>query len=163
LEANQQVHEVKQKIYFEQLLTDIKTSINYLMIKEGVTIETDFENLPCIFSIQSFLYSVFYNLILNSIKYHRSGVQPKIRISAQTIEDKVVITFTDNGKGIDLGKNGNKLFGLYKRFDTTVEGTGLGLFMIKSQIEELGGKISVESEVGSGTTFIVSLPMETTP
>lgn len=163
LEANQQVHEVKQKIYFEQLLTDIKTSINYLMIKEGVTIETDFESSPCIFSIQSFLYSVFYNLILNSIKYHRSGVQPKIRISAKTIENKVVITFTDNGKGIDLGKYGNKLFGLYKRFDTTVEGTGLGLFMIKSQIEELGGKISVESEVGSGTTFIVSLPVETIP
>ena len=58
-----------------------------------------------------------------------------------------------------MKKNGQKLFGLYKRFDTTVEGTGLGLFMIKSQIEELNGTINVESELGVGTTFIVELPV----
>jgi len=159
LEVKQQIHEVKQKIYFEQLLTDIKTSINYLIIKEEVTIISDFENSAYIFSIRSFLYSVFYNLILNSIKYRRTHVRPEIYITSRTTENKVQIIFNDNGKGIDLIKHGAKLFGLYKRFDTTVEGTGLGLFMIKSQIEELGGRISVESEVGAGTKFIVELPL----
>jgi PAS domain S-box-containing protein len=161
LEVRQQIHEVKQKIYFEQLLTDIKTSINYLILKEDVIIKSDFENSPYIFSIRSFLYSIFYNLILNSIKYRREGVKPEICINASTKENKVQITFTDNGKGIDLIKHGAKLFGLYKRFDTTVEGTGLGLFMIKSQIEELGGQISVESEIDRGTTFTVEIPVNT--
>ena len=58
-----------------------------------------------------------------------------------------------------MKKNGSNLFGLYKRFDSTVEGRGLGLFMVKSQIEELGGAISIDSEVGKGTTFKIELPV----
>ena len=159
LEVKQNIHEVKCKIDLELLLSDIKTSINYLLIKEQVIIHSDFEDSPSIYSIRSFLYSVFYNLVLNSIKYRRVDVVPEIHLSAKKIENKVVLSFKDNGKGIDLTKHGAKLFGLYKRFDTSVEGTGLGLFMIKSQIEELGGTINVESELGAGTTFMVELPV----
>jgi PAS domain S-box-containing protein len=159
LEVKQNIHEVKCKIDLGMLLCDIKTSINYLLIKEHVIIHSDFEDSPDIYSIRSFLYSVFYNLILNSIKYRRLDMVPEIHISAKKIEDKIVLSFKDNGKGIDLEKNGQKLFGLYKRFDTSVEGTGLGLFMIKSQIEELDGTINVESQLGVGTTFIVELPV----
>jgi len=158
LEIKQNFHEVKEKIHFEQLLDDIKTSINYLIIKENVIIRSDFENIPFIYSIRSFLYSIFYNLIINSIKYRRTSVAPEIYIAAKAIGNNIELTFKDNGKGIDLIKHGSKLFGLYKRFDTTVEGSGLGLFMIKSQIEELGGTISVESELNAGTTFIIELP-----
>jgi signal transduction histidine kinase len=65
--------------------------------------------------------------------------------------------FKDNGKGIHE-KNFKNLFGLYKRFDTTIEGKGLGLFMVKMQVENLGGKINVQSEPGSGTTFKIEFP-----
>ena len=63
--------------------------------------------------------------------------------------------FKDNGKGIDLQKNGHNLFGLYKRFDTTVEGKGMGLFMVKTQVEALGGTIRIDSKLGEGTEFIM--------
>jgi len=160
LEVKQNIHEVKEKISFDQLLNDIETSINYLIIKEKVIISGDFDELPHIYSIRSFLYSIFYNLVLNSIKYRRIGVAPEIHLSSRQTDNTMVLTFRDNGKGIDMEKHGAKLFGLYKRFDTTVEGTGLGLFMIKSQIEELGGKISVESKLGAGTTFTIELPVD---
>jgi signal transduction histidine kinase len=70
----------------------------------------------------------------------------------------LIIKFQDNGKGIDLEKNGKQLFGLYKRFDSTVDGKGMGLFMVKSQVEDLGGTIEVESALLIGTTFTIRLP-----
>jgi len=68
-----------------------------------------------------------------------------------------VLTFTDNGIGIDLAKYKNKIFGMYKTFHNNPDATGLGLFMTKNHIEVLGGTISVESEVDVGTTFKIQL------
>ena len=83
LEVKQRFYEVKEKIDFDQLTEDIKTSINLTIIKEKVIITTDFETTPYIYSIRSFLYSVFYNLILNSIKYRRPDVVPEIYLSSK--------------------------------------------------------------------------------
>jgi signal transduction histidine kinase len=63
------------------------------------------------------------------------------------------LTFSDNGLGIDLEKKGSQVFGLYKRFHAHTEGKGMGLFMVKSQVESIGGTITIESEVNKGTTF----------
>ena len=69
----------------------------------------------------------------------------------------MVIRFQDNGKGIEE-KNLKNLFGLYKRFDTNIDGKGMGLFMVKMQVESMGGSINVESEPGKGSAFIVEFP-----
>jgi signal transduction histidine kinase len=70
------------------------------------------------------------------------------------VNDRVVLFFKDNGLGIDLQKRGNEVFGLYKRFHTErSEGKGVGLFMVKTQVEAIGGKISISSEVNKGTEF----------
>ena len=95
-----------------------------------------------------------------SIAFRRPGVQPVIKISNFIQGDKLVLLFKDNGKGIDLEKNGKQLFGLYKRFDYTVEGKGMGLFMVKMQVESLKGTISVESIPGRGTAFRLEFPAE---
>jgi len=63
----------------------------------------------------------------------------------------------DNGMGIDLEKYGNKIFGLYQRFHDNKDGKGLGLYIIKNQIEALEGKIAVESIVNKGSMFHVFL------
>ncbi|UPT69246.1 MAG: ATP-binding protein [Sphingobacteriales bacterium JAD_PAG50586_3] len=63
------------------------------------------------------------------------------------------LVFTDNGMGIDLEKNGTKVFGLYKRFHSHTEGKGMGLYMVKSQVESLGGTINISSQLNIGTTF----------
>ena len=73
------------------------------------------------------------------------------------VDNHVELTFTDNGMGINLKKNGDQVFGLYKRFHDNIEGKGMGLFMVKTQVETLGGKISIRSEVNKGTEFLIEL------
>jgi signal transduction histidine kinase len=76
------------------------------------------------------------------------------------LKNKIELRFKDNGKGIDLDKHSSHLFGLYKRFDNTVEGKGNGLFMVKTQVEALGGTIRVKSKPGEGAEFIILLPVQ---
>ena len=72
----------------------------------------------------------------------------------------MALTFADNGIGIDLTKTGDEVFDIYKRFHIGAsEKQGMGLFMIKTQVDALGGKISVSSEVGIGTEFKIVLPI----
>ncbi|MGB7843579.1 MAG: ATP-binding protein, partial [Salinimicrobium sp.] len=120
-----------------------------------VEIITDFSALPEITSVKSYLHSIFYNIISNSIKYRQALKQPVIKISSKIDDDQVVFIFEDNGLGMDLDKKADQIFGLYKRFHNHVEGKGMGLFMVKTQVESLGGKITVESEQNKGSRFII--------
>ncbi len=149
--------EVKEVVNFEELLSEIKTTVNYLVIKDHVTIRSDFKAASSVFSVKSFVTSIFYNLISNSIKYRREDVFPEITISSEQIVNGVTLKFGDNGRGLDLEKHAEDLFGLHKRFHLEVEGSGLGLYMVKQQVEQIGGTINVESTPGAGTTFIVNI------
>ena len=99
------------------------------------------------------MYSIFYNLISNSIKYRRQHIPSVIAIESRLAKNKMELIFIDNGMGIDLNKNGGTVFGLYKRFHNHIEGKGMGLFMVKTQVETLGGKISIKSAENKGTEF----------
>jgi len=159
LQIKDQVNKKKEEVHFRQLVEEITFSINNLMIAEKVTISCDFEAMQSLYTVRGYLYSVFYNLTLNSIKYRRPEAFPVIHIQSALVKDQLVLTFQDNGKGIDMQKNGQHLFSLYKRFDTTTEGKGMGMFMVKTQIEELNGSIQVESQLGQGTKIKISLPL----
>jgi signal transduction histidine kinase len=81
-----------------------------------------------------------------------------IRITSYPENDGVKLVFADNGMGIDLTTQGSKVFGLYKRFHPNhAEGKGMGLFMVKTQVESIGGEISIKSEVNKGTEFTIEL------
>jgi signal transduction histidine kinase len=95
----------------------------------------------------------------NSIKFRQPGIAPVITITSKRVQDKIELHFKDNGKGIDLDKHGHHLFGLYKRFDNSMEGKGMGLFMVKTQVEALGGTIKIKSTPGEGTEFVIQLPV----
>lgn len=111
-------------------------------------------NLEIIFN-KGYLESVLQNLIQNSLKYKHPDRTPKIEISAVKHLDGTLLKIKDNGLGIDLIKNKDKIFGMYKTFHGNKNALGLGLFMTKNQVEALGGSISVESEVNIGTTFTI--------
>ena len=84
-----------------------------------------------------------------------------IEIKSRKAGGKVEIRFKDNGIGIDMEKNGDHVFGIYKRFHhDSAEGKGLGLFMVKTQVETLGGKISIKSKVNEGTEFTIQFESE---
>jgi len=161
LQARRPVNEQKENVHFKELCDDIITNTYHTIIKEHAQLNCDFDEVGSLFTIRSYLYSIFYNLVSNSIKYRQTGIDPIITITSRKLKDKVELRFKDNGKGIDLEKNGDQLFGLYKRFDTTAEGKGMGLFMVKTQVEALGGTIKINSKLGEGTEFIIRFDLNT--
>jgi PAS domain S-box-containing protein len=157
LQVKQEISEKKEPVHFSEILSDIRNSIDSLIEKEAVEIRCDFSEADEIITLKSYIYSVFFNLISNSIKYRQPEVKPLIEIKSRKLKNKIELLFNDNGMGIDLKKKGDQVFGLYKRFHTHAEGKGLGLFMTKIQVETLGGKISIKSELNKGTEFKIEL------
>jgi len=155
LQVKREVNEKKETVSFTKLVNDIVLSIENIIEKHRVQIKVDFSEVGKIFSLKPYMHSIFYNLISNSIKYSKPEEQPIIEIKSRLEEGKIILTFKDNGLGIDLKTKGDKVFGLYKRFHSHVEGKGMGLFMVKTQVEAIGGTISLKSELDKGTEFTI--------
>ncbi|OOG75304.1 PAS domain S-box protein [Algoriphagus sp. A40] len=153
LQSKREVSEHTSSVNFSELLHAIKLSIANLVEENRVHFIIDFAEVDEMVTLKSYLYSIFYNLITNSIKYRQPHIDPIIEIASKLTDSGIEIKFKDNGLGIDLQKKGEQVFGLYKRFHSHTEGKGMGLYMVKTQVETLGGKISIESEVSIGTTF----------
>ena len=100
-----------------------------------------------------FLRSVVQNLVSNAIKYKSTDRESYIKFKTLKRESKLILEVSDNGIGIDLEKHKDEIFKLYKRFHREYSGKGLGLFLVKSQLESLNATITVESEVDKGTIF----------
>ncbi|MCL9805432.1 PAS domain S-box protein [Flavobacterium amniphilum] len=101
----------------------------------------------------AYLESVLLNFISNSIRYKHPNRKPEIKLHSYTENNYLVLEISDNGIGIDLKRNGKKLFGLYKTFTSNIESRGIGLFITKNQVDAMKGKIEVESKLNEGTTF----------
>lgn len=157
LKAKREISEKKQIVNLPQLTASIRASLKSLIYQEQVSINVNFE-ISEISTLSSYIHSIFFNLITNSIKYRSTERAVLIDISSKKVEGDIIICFRDNGTGIDLNKKREQIFGLYKRFHPHIEGKGIGLFMVKTQVETLGGKISVDSEVNKGTEFVITLP-----
>jgi signal transduction histidine kinase len=153
LQVKNQVNEKKEMVNFMELIRDIKTAINTQLKKEKVKIICDFSEAEEMYAIKSYCYSIFYNLISNSIKYRKPEIAPIIIITSKRTDNQIELIFQDNGLGFDLEKTGDDVFGLYKRFHFHTEGKGMGLYMVKTQVETQGGKIDVNSEIDKGTEF----------
>ncbi|EDM36841.1 histidine kinase sensor protein [Pedobacter sp. BAL39] len=100
----------------------------------------------------AYLESILLNFIYNAIRYSHSDRRPFIEISYGK-EDLLYVEIKDNGIGMDLERHGQELFGMYKTFTGNPDGRGVGLFISKNQIEAMGGRVTVDSKVGDGTSF----------
>ncbi len=147
--------EAKEKVNFLNLVSEICQSLNGSMEKDKIKVVTDFTSVEEILTIKSYLKTIFDNLISNCIKFRKKDQKTVIKIKSKKKENKTVLIFSDNGIGIDLDRFGNKIFGLYYRCHTEIEGKGMGLYLVKSQVETLEGKISVKSKVNKGTEFTI--------
>ena len=129
-----------------------------LAIKESKIIITD--TIPedlIVTAIPAYLDSILINLFTNAIKYKSPERTATLSIGFEIIEDCIVIHFKDNGLGLNLEKNGHKLFGMYKTFHGNEDAKGIGLFITKNQLEAMDGRIEVESAVGQGSNFKIYL------
>jgi light-regulated signal transduction histidine kinase (bacteriophytochrome) len=132
---------------FEDLAAEINSSV--------AEIEIDFDDAPVVYFPSKYLFSIFHNLISNSLRYHSPKRKPIIKLQSKKVDESVLISISDNGLGIDLSKHKDDFFKLGKVFHRHPDARGLGLYMIKTQIEAMGGKIWVQSVQGMGSTFFV--------
>ena len=117
------------------------------------------DNIPSLYADKVRLREVYQNLIENAVKYSRTQPEPKIEVGFRKKDNQVVYFVKDNGKGIDPAYQ-HKVFDLFERIDTSIEGTGVGLALVKRIIELHGGRIWAESDgenTGSGTTFYFTM------
>ena len=156
IDIRNDITRIRQKISLEHELNEIKILLKNDIEDNHITIKSDFETQPFIYSVRPMFHSVLYNLVSNSIKYRSMERNPLITISSAILDDHIQISIEDNGLGIDMENFGSKLFGLYKRFHTHTEGRGLGLFLVKLQVEALEGSIEVESVLDKGTKFTLT-------
>ncbi|HEX8530045.1 MAG TPA: PAS domain-containing protein, partial [Cytophagales bacterium] len=152
LSVRKQVLQAPETVRFAEVFDSIRQSLHLQLQGAGALLETDFE-APSVQAVRSYVQSILFNLLSNALKYRAPDRALRVRIETRREDGYVRLSVADNGLGIDLARHGSKLFGLYRRFHTHVEGKGLGLHLIKTQIEALGGKVTVESREGAGTTF----------
>lgn len=139
---------------FESILEEQALSIK----RNEAIVQYDFNQTPELLFVQENLRSIMANFLSNSIKYRSPNRSPEVNITTENLGKEICITFADNGMGIDLEKNGKKLFGMFQRFHNHVEGSGIGLFIIKKIIENAGGRIIVESKLDCGSRFKIYFP-----
>jgi two-component system, sensor histidine kinase LadS len=141
-----------------EILNESKSILeNEISISDAVII-TNYDECYQISSIKAYLHNLFYNMLSNAIKYRKADKPVQIEISSKRNGNDVAIIFKDYGLGIDMNKHSSEIFTPFKRFERKIEGSGIGLYLIQTQIKTLGGTIQVESTLGVGTTFTVKLP-----
>jgi signal transduction histidine kinase len=136
-----------------QYIDTVKSILSDQILLTQASIITDIPEDLMVNYNPAYLQSVLYNLISNAIRYRHSDRKPIISLKWQKEDNQNVLEVTDNGIGIDLIKNGDKIFGMYKTFSSNVDSKGIGLFITRNQIEAMGGSITVASEPSIGTTF----------
>jgi PAS domain S-box-containing protein len=123
--------------------------------KPRLTISDELVSLYC---DRARLVEVFQNLLDNAVKFSRSAAEPRIELLVEQVDGETVFRVRDNGIGIDP-RYQHKLFGLFEKLHPEMEGTGIGLALVKRIIDVHGGRIWVESAgTGQGTTVSFSLP-----
>ena len=150
----------KEKLIINDVLNITLNQLTNIVTLNKPEIKLKLNNAPIIFANKTFFESILLNLLTNAIKYRAKDRPLKIAISSKEINNKIILTFSDNGIGIDLKRNKDKVFGLYQRFHDYPDSKGLGLYLVKSQVESMGGKIEIESEVNEGTTFTLTFNKE---
>ena len=143
----------------QDVLDKVMDELKLVIASKKAKITSDFSKLPEIRYNEVYLKSILHNLVSNAMKYNKAGEPPKIHISSEVSEGKRILIVEDQGVGIDLTESGEHIFKMYSQLGSNPEESsrGMGLFIIKNQVEMSGGSIHVESEPGKGARFVVML------
>ncbi|MCB9191948.1 MAG: HAMP domain-containing histidine kinase [Flavobacteriales bacterium] len=143
------------------------TEVRFKRIIDEVLLQNESElselnyDLDLQLEVESLVYppdhfrNVIQNLIENAIRYRKPEGQLLISLRTYMLNDRVVFECEDNGIGIDMEKNGERIFKLYKTVNEDSKGRGIGLFLVQNQLESLNGFINLTSELGKGSKFTV--------
>jgi len=149
-----------ERVELSKILSKTIESVYPMAKQEGVEIINEVTTVLHVIGISAYIESIVLNFVTNGIKYKSPERESYLKVRVQEHKETFEIRFEDNGLGIDLEKNGESLFGLYKTFHKHKDSRGIGLFITKNQIESIGGSVSVKSKEGEGTIFSVFLLKE---
>ncbi len=144
-----------ENLIFEDYLQKILDGLQGQINKSQAIFEIDFSQSPNIYYPSKYLTSILQNLISNSLKYQSPNRKPIIKIKTERVGNTIILSVSDNGLGIDLKKHKDNLFKIRKIFHSHPEAKGFGLFITKTQVEAMDGKIWAESMPEEGSTFFV--------
>jgi signal transduction histidine kinase len=136
----------------------VRLDLAPLLLASGGQLVVEVAECPTAHFPPKNLRSILYNLLSNGLKYAHPNRPPVVQIRSTCLPDCVVLEVQDNGLGLTQEQQG-KLFVMFQRLHTHVEGSGVGLYMVKRIVENAGGRIEVHSQPGLGTRFTVSLPV----
>ena len=138
------------------VVRDVCLDLEPLIREAGAQLSVDVQAAPIVWFSEKNLRSLVFNLLSNAIKYRAPGRPAHVRLCTRPEGGGVVLEVQDNGLGFDAA-NEHKLFGMFQRFHDHVDGSGIGLYMVKKMVENAGGRIAVHSQLGEGSTFSVYL------
>ncbi|GAB3309698.1 sensor histidine kinase [Hymenobacter tenuis] len=145
-----------EPVFLDQVCSKVMETFRPALAECGGTIECAIPNTIQVVGYRAYFNSIFFNLLANAIKY-RSDKRPlQVEVKASYTPQGVQVQIQDNGTGLDLKQVGNDVFQLYKRFHKVPTGRGIGLFLVKSHVEAMGGHIEISSQVNQGTCFTLS-------
>ncbi|RXJ51386.1 sensor histidine kinase [Gelidibacter gilvus] len=144
-----------RKIFIAKEINNTLKLLDFVISETNATIHNNINKRLFLYYNSSYFESIIQNLLSNAIKYKHPDRDPVISIDCSYDNQEFKLMISDNGIGIDLEKFGNDIFGLYKTFHRNNNAEGVGLYLIKNQIESFGGRITVDSKVGVGTTFTI--------
>ena len=147
-----------KNIKIDKEVNAVIEELTFIISESSTIIYNNVRNNCNVYFSASYLNSILQNLITNAIKYKHPDRNPVITIDSDCIEGDLELTISDNGKGIDLEKFGKDIFGLYKTFHQNEDAEGVGLYLVRNQVEAFGGTISIDSKIDVGTTFKIRIP-----
>jgi PAS domain S-box-containing protein len=153
----EQLSKPKELVSFQQVLNEVTAQLKPAIDQTEAQLLTDFREAPQIRYLKTFLTSICYHLLSNALHFRHPDRAPRIHIQTTRYHGDICLSITDNGLGIDLEKDGHRIFELYQGAHAGSSGKGMGLYLVKYQVEALGGSILVDSEVGYRTTFNIYL------
>lgn len=157
LEIRKSNNSVITEVNLEGEMALVKVILEKEITETQTEFVADFSAASVIHTVKPYLDSILINLVSNAIKYRHEDRHPVITLRTVMRDEYVCLIVRDNGLGIDLSQFKDRIFTLYSRFHSHVEGKGMGLYLVKTQVTALGGKIEVESEVNKGITFYIYL------
>ena len=152
--ANAQIAET---LDLAALVEHVSLDLAVLRATTQAEIIVDVAACPTVIFVSKNMRSIVYNLLSNGIKYHAPNRTPLVQLRAYRTTAASVLEVQDNGLGLRPNQQ-SRLFGMFQRLHDHVDGSGIGLYMVKKIVTNAGGTITVRSEVGVGSTFIVTLP-----